>query len=240
MQNSSAFQYLAIDTIHESTTNPRRTFDEVKLQELADSIRQHGLIQPITVRPNNEGFEIVAGARRYRASLLAEQFSIPSRIVELTDAQSPEWALVENSQRVDVHPYEEAQGLQQLLDIPGYDVAALVDLVTLDPYTFADDVAEHFATEDENNDKSAEEILLATVDGLTDDKLTGFALRLVLTGDIPIPREGEVDSLTEAETAFVPAKPKKTATKTAKAPTQIEAAQKTASKKSTGKKQVAA
>jgi len=97
MQNSSAFQYLAIDTIHESTTNPRRTFDEAKLQELADSIRQHGLIQPITVRPNNEGFEIVAGARRYRASLLAEQFSIPSRIVELTDAQSLEWALVELS-----------------------------------------------------------------------------------------------------------------------------------------------
>jgi ParB family chromosome partitioning protein len=67
----------------------------------ADSIRQHGLIQPITVRLNNKGFEIVAGARRYRASLLAGQFSIPSRIVELTDAQSLEWALVENSQRVD-------------------------------------------------------------------------------------------------------------------------------------------
>ena len=59
--------------------------------------------------------------------MLAEQFSIPSRIVELTDAQSLEWALVENSQRVDVHPYEEAQGFQQLLDIPGYDVAALVE-----------------------------------------------------------------------------------------------------------------
>jgi len=66
-------------------------------EQKADSIRQHGLIQPITVRPNNEGFEIVAGARRYRASLLAEQFSIPSRIVELTDAQSLEWALIELS-----------------------------------------------------------------------------------------------------------------------------------------------
>jgi len=97
MQDSSAFQYLAIDLIDVSTTNPRHTFDEGKLQELAESIRQHGLIQPITIRPNNEGFEIVAGARRYRASLLAEQFSIPSRIVELTDAQSLEWALVELS-----------------------------------------------------------------------------------------------------------------------------------------------
>ena len=112
MQNSSAFQYLAIDTIHESTTNPRRTFDEAKLQELAESIRHHGLIQPITVRPNSEGFELVAGARRYRAAQLAELFSIPARIVELTDAQSQEWQLVENSQRVDVHPYEEAQGFQ--------------------------------------------------------------------------------------------------------------------------------
>ncbi|GEM_PF-5024698 len=59
---SGRFQYLAIDTIHESTTNPRRTFDEGKLRELAESIKHNGLIQPITVRPNNEGFEIVAGA----------------------------------------------------------------------------------------------------------------------------------------------------------------------------------
>ena len=127
MQDSSAFQFLAIDTIHESTTNPRRTFDEAKLCELAESIKQHGLIQPITVRPNNSGFEIVAGARRFRASQLAEIFSIPARIVDIDDAQALEWQLVENSQRVDVHPYEEAQGFQRLLDIPGYDVAALVE-----------------------------------------------------------------------------------------------------------------
>ena len=558
MQNSSAFQYLAIDTVHESASNPRRTFDEIKLQELAESIRQHGLIQPITVRPHNEGFEIVAGARRYRASLLAEQFSIPSRIVELSDAQSLEWALVENSQRVDVHPYEEAQGFQQLLDLPGYDVTALVEksgksashiyarlsllqliptvaeaftheritashanliarlpqesqadafeqcwrkdwqdsephllpakhvaawiqnnlylaladapfdreeptlnpaagacstcprrsghntslfcdvqgdqcldgdcyqikltahidrevaarpeliqiengwrnakeqrpgavqrgvfreieavvenpdaepvwsceaakpaiivygrrvgttisvctdnhcpihdpraaaaqaanpapkmapapeaeteeeaaarqrkfeqeqkeyeeqqerraeeerqederqeqereaerakrgkvmkartatferildnapamfsaaqlrvflraLVNLDPYTFTDDVAEHFAAADENHNKSAEEILLKVVDGLTDDKLTAFALRLVLTGSAPLPRDGEADSLTDAAAAFLPAKPKK-ADKTTKTPTPIKAA----TKKATAKKQIAA
>ena len=127
MQNSSAFQYLAIDTIHESTTNPRRTFEEGKLHELAQSIKQHGLIQPITVRPNAEGFEIVAGARRFRASQLAELFTVPARIVEIDAAQALEWQLVENSQRVDVHPYEEAQGFQRLLDMPDYDVAALVE-----------------------------------------------------------------------------------------------------------------
>src|SRR5882757_2510274 len=127
MQDSSAFQYLAIDLIDVSTTNPRHTFDEGKLQELAESIRQHGLIQPIVVRPKKERFEIVAGERRYRSSLLAEKFSVPSHIVELTDAQALEWQLVENSQRVDIHPYEEAQGFQRLLDLPGYDVAALVE-----------------------------------------------------------------------------------------------------------------
>ncbi len=127
MQNSSEFQYIAIDTIHESATNPRRTFDEYKLGELAESIRSNGLIQPITVRPNSEGFEIVAGARRFRAAQFAELFSLPARIVDINDAQALEWQLVENSQRVDVHPYEEAQGFQRLLDMPGYDVATLVE-----------------------------------------------------------------------------------------------------------------
>jgi len=126
VQNSSEFQYIAIDTIHESATNPRRTFDDCKLGELAESIRTNGLIQPVTVRPNLEGFEIVAGARRFRAAQLAELFSLPARIVEITDAQALEWQLVENSQRVDVHPYEEAQGFQRLLDMPGYDVSTLV------------------------------------------------------------------------------------------------------------------
>jgi ParB family chromosome partitioning protein len=97
MQNSSEFQYIAIDTIHESATNPRRTFDECKLVELAESIRTNGLIQPITVRPNNTGFEIVAGARRFRAAQLADLFSIPARIVDINDAQALEAALIELS-----------------------------------------------------------------------------------------------------------------------------------------------
>jgi len=127
MQDSSAFQYLAIDTIHESTTNPRRTFDETKLYELAESIKHNGVIQPITVRPNNQGFEIVAGARRYRAAQLAELFSVPARIVEIDDATALEWQITENALREDVHPYEEAQGYGRLLDMPGYDVAALTE-----------------------------------------------------------------------------------------------------------------
>jgi len=127
MQDSSEFQYIAIDQLFESKTNPRKTFDQKKLEELAESIQSGGLIQPIVVRPKDNGFEIVAGARRFRAGLLAEQFSLPARIKELTDVQAIEWQLIENSQREDIHPYEEAQGFQNLLDRPGYDVAAIAE-----------------------------------------------------------------------------------------------------------------
>jgi ParB family chromosome partitioning protein len=106
-------------------------------------------------------------------------------------------------------------------------------LVNLDPYTFVDDVAEHYATEDVNNQQTAEEILLSTVDELADDKLIGFALRLVLTGHTPIPHESEIDFLTEAEAAFAPPQPRTTAKKKEKKPTVIKAPspKKTAAKK---------
>jgi ParB family chromosome partitioning protein len=102
-------------------------------------------------------------------------------------------------------------------------------LVTIDPYTF-DDVAEHLAANQENNEQTSEEILLSTIDGLPDDKLTRFALRLVLTAHTPITCEGELDLLTEAEAAFAPQQPKKTATKRTKTHT---AAQRATAKKST-------
>jgi ParB family transcriptional regulator, chromosome partitioning protein len=123
----SAFQMLPLSRLHESPTNPRRVFDEAKLLELAASLKAQGLIQPIVARPNEDGFEIVAGARRYRAAQLADLSEIPTRVVSLTDEQALEWQLIENSQRVDVHPYEEAQGFQRLLELPGYDVAALAE-----------------------------------------------------------------------------------------------------------------
>ncbi len=112
-------------------------------------------------------------------------------------------------------------------------------LVNLDPYTFTDDVAEHFAGEDENNNQTAEEILISTLDGLADDKLTGFALRLVFTGHTSIPRESEIDFLKEAEAVFAPPQPKKTTSKTQK-PTPIKAASKPATKKAATKKKAAA
>jgi ParB family transcriptional regulator, chromosome partitioning protein len=123
----SQYQTLALASSHESATNPSRSFDESKLTELADSLRTQGLIQPITVRPNSDGYEIIAGARRFRAAELAGFEEIPVRIVQLSDEQAFEWMLVENSQRVDVHPYEEAQGFQRLLELPSYDATTLAE-----------------------------------------------------------------------------------------------------------------
>lgn len=124
---ATGYQTLPLSMLHESATNPRRTFEPRKLVELAESLRNHGLIQPITVRPSSDGYEIVAGARRFRAAQIAELPELPVRILDLTDQQTLEVQIIENSQRQDVHPYEEAAGYQRLLDIPGYDVAALAD-----------------------------------------------------------------------------------------------------------------
>jgi ParB family chromosome partitioning protein len=119
------FSILPLDCLVESATNPRRTFDEAKLEDLAESIRTQGLIMPLVVRPKDNLYEIVAGARRYRAAKLALVETVAARIVDLTDEQMLAWQLIENSQRVDVHPYEEAEGYRRLLQMPGYDVAAI-------------------------------------------------------------------------------------------------------------------
>ena len=116
-------------------------------------------------------------------------------------------------------------------------------IVNLDPYTFADDLAEDIA--DENEQRSAEEVLLSTIDNTTDDKLPRFALRLALSGHVGIPRENEFDFLTEAETVFAPPLPKKkTSSGKAKKPTPIKTTQASPTPKSkkanAPKKQIAA
>jgi len=112
---------IPLSLIRESKTNPRRQFDETKLAELADSIRLHGVLQPILVRPLPEGeaaaFELVAGARRYRASKLAGQEFIPATIRELTNTECLELQLIENLQRADVHELDEARGYAALMQM---------------------------------------------------------------------------------------------------------------------------
>jgi ParB family chromosome partitioning protein len=115
----SAMQDIALAHIQESKTNPRRQFDETKLAELADNIRQHGVLQPVLVRPlpagEPETYELVAGARRFRASKLAKRETIPACIRELTDTECLELQLIENLQRADVHELDEARGYAALL-----------------------------------------------------------------------------------------------------------------------------
>ncbi len=106
-------------------------------------------------------------------------------------------------------------------------------LVNLDPYTFADDVAEEIAEPDENKRRTAEEVLLAAIDSLGDERLTGFALRLALTSHVAIPRDGEVDYLAQAEAVFPQPQPKKASSKMVRKPTPIKA------RKSTPKKTAA-
>jgi ParB family chromosome partitioning protein len=117
----SAFQDIPLNRIQESQTNPRRTFDETKLAELAGNIRQHGVLQPVLVRPLPDGedgfFELVAGARRYRASKLAGRETIPATVRELTDTECLELQLIENLQRADVHELDEARGYAALMQL---------------------------------------------------------------------------------------------------------------------------
>lgn len=117
----SLVQDIPLSHIQESTTNPRRQFDETKLAELADNIRQHGVLQPVLVRPLPDGepdtYELVAGARRFRASKLAKRESIPASIRELTDTQCLELQLIENLQRANVHELDEARGYATLMQL---------------------------------------------------------------------------------------------------------------------------
>ena len=109
VQAQSEYRNLPLVSLTESATNPRRSFDQTALGEVAASIKTQGILAPLVVRPVGQHFEIVAGARRYRAAQLAGLESAPVRIVELTDAQALETSIVENLQRRDVHPLEEAQ-----------------------------------------------------------------------------------------------------------------------------------
>ena len=117
----SSIQDIPLAKIRESKTNPRKLWDDSKLAELAENIRQHGVLQPILVRPLPEGeagmYELVAGARRFRASKIAKRASIPATVRELTEAQALELQVIENVQRVDVHPLDEAQGYAALIQL---------------------------------------------------------------------------------------------------------------------------
>ena len=116
-QEQSAYQLLPIYKVEPNPDQPRRDFDEEELQALSDSIAEHGIIQPLTVRQMDSGYyQIIAGERRWRAARLANLSEVPVVIIEADDRKVTELALVENLQRQDLNPVEEALGYQSLID----------------------------------------------------------------------------------------------------------------------------
>jgi ParB family chromosome partitioning protein len=105
-----------IDKISPSPFQPRRAFDEIKLQELAMSIRNQGIIQPLVVRPKGERFELIAGERRWRAAMKAGLSTVPVVVRQASDRDALQLALIENLQREDLNPIEEAVGYRRLQD----------------------------------------------------------------------------------------------------------------------------
>ena len=121
---------LATELLHPGRFQPRRNFDEASLQSLADSIRAQGILQPILVRKNPDNpntYEILAGERRWRAAQAVQLHEVPVVVRELGDREASEIALVENIQRQDLNPIEEAQGYKRLVEEFGHTQEALAD-----------------------------------------------------------------------------------------------------------------
>ena len=133
---ANEYRSLPLAQLQESPTNPRRRFDQRALEELAASFTTQGVLQPLLVRPANDGkYEVVAGARRFRAAQIATLKDVPVRVVELSDAAVRESQLTENLLREDVHPYEEALALAGLLHLEGaaYDVSSIASRLGKSP-----------------------------------------------------------------------------------------------------------
>src|SRR5579863_4526940 len=134
--NATEYRDVPLSLLNESKSNPRRVFDDAALNELAASIRTQGVLSPLLVRPLIEnGFEIVFGARRYRAAQLAEQETLPVRIKRMNDAEVIEAQLVENLIRSEIHPMEEAEGFAALLRLekPKYSIEQIAARVGKSP-----------------------------------------------------------------------------------------------------------
>lgn len=121
---------VSIDKINPNPNQPRTHFNETLLNELADSIRENGVLQPLLVRKKGEGYEIIAGERRYQASKIAGLEELPVIVKEVDDQKMLELALIENLQRSDLNPIEEAKGYRQLIKASGMTQEALSKAVS--------------------------------------------------------------------------------------------------------------
>src|ERR1044072_1648125 len=121
-----------LDSIVPGPMQPRTHFDEAALQSLADSIRAHGIVQPLLVRRRGDGFELIAGERRWRAARLAGVTKVPVIVKEVPDESLLEIALIENIQRENLNPIEEAQAYKKLIETVGLTQEALASRVGRD------------------------------------------------------------------------------------------------------------
>ena len=121
---------LPIEDIVPNPNQPRIHFNETELRELSESIQEHGVLQPLLVRKHGNGYEIIAGERRYQASKLAGLEELPVIIKEVNDEEMLALALIENLQRSDLNPVEEAKGYRQLIDASGMTQEALSKAVS--------------------------------------------------------------------------------------------------------------
>lgn len=128
--NSAAETKLPIEDIVPNPNQPRIHFNETELRELSESIQEHGVLQPLLVRKHGNGYEIIAGERRYQASKLAGLEELPVIIKEVNDEEMLALALIENLQRSDLNPVEEAKGYRQLIDASGMTQEALSKAVS--------------------------------------------------------------------------------------------------------------
>ena len=128
--NSGSETKLSIGDIVPNPNQPRTHFNETELNELSESIREHGVLQPLLVRKKGSKYEIIAGERRYQASKLADLTEVPVVIKDVDDQQMMALALIENLQRSDLNPLEEAKGYRQLIDASGMTQDALSKAVS--------------------------------------------------------------------------------------------------------------
>ncbi|MFW5967036.1 MAG: ParB/RepB/Spo0J family partition protein [Persicimonas sp.] len=123
------YHYLPVDKISPAEVQPRRDFDESGLEELAASIAESGVIQPLVVREDGDGYELIAGERRWRAAKIAGEDEVPAVVREVTDAEAYALALVENVQREDLNPMEEASAYARLLEEYDFTQEELADQI---------------------------------------------------------------------------------------------------------------
>jgi ParB family chromosome partitioning protein len=132
LERARSQRKVPIESLRPNPRNPRRAFSDAELNELADSVRERGIIQPIVVRPvagKADAYEIIAGERRWRAAQRAALHEVPIVALDVTDAQALEFAIIENVQRADLNPLEEAAGYIALMEEFGHNQEALAKIV---------------------------------------------------------------------------------------------------------------